>query len=198
MPFFDQYRWQDVADSSVTPSKYPWDWLINGLQLGRVRQTLHFFPLDDAVQPPPIADIEGPSRTVEITEDEGMDSRDTGCESSTLEAGHRVAFGVSKAIDRDGASEACYSPAFILPLVLAALETCVEDDCAIRHADLAHEAKEGRKNSTGYMSGQEMLAKTAQRLCEKGALSLALASLCSRCCSLRQIARDASVHRLQN
>jgi Nucleolar pre-ribosomal-associated protein 1 len=184
----DQYRWQDVADSPDAQSKYPWDWLVNGLQLRRIRATLRFFPLDDAVQPLPIADIEASCRTIAVAEVGGSDSVEICSESSNLEVEEAVATRVSERIHSIVTNDSLYSPAYILPLVLAALEACVEDAIAVSQTDVAGESISGKESKTNPVAGHELLAKTAQRLCEKGALSLALGSLCSRCCSLRQIA----------
>jgi Nucleolar pre-ribosomal-associated protein 1 len=143
---------------------------------------LRFFPLDDAAEPPPLADVEASCRTIEDAKGGGSDSTEIRSESSTLEAEQ------SERIDSVVTNESSYSPAYILPLVLAALETCVEDAQALSDTGVAGETISANQSKMKPVAGHELLAKTAQRFCDKGALSLALASLCSRCCSLRQIA----------
>ncbi|CAB9505999.1 Sulfite exporter TauE/SafE [Seminavis robusta] len=170
LPFLDQYRWKDTQGHPDAKAKYSWDWLVNGLQLGRVRETLRCFPLDDAVEPRPmLVHIENRNRTDVVAD--GDDNFDI--PKTTKSAG-----------------DSCYSPGYILPLVFSALEACLEGTASTLPG--VEEGKtlrgEGTENLPGSVVTSELLAKTAQRLCEKGALSLTLASLCSRCARLRQIA----------
>lgn len=176
LPYMDQFRWNGVPEDetcSKIKDKQLWDWLVNGLQLGRVRQTLRCFPLHDALIPAPLYDLE------EVTEVHAMEIGGEYRHSSARnEATER-----SSTATRRPANDTSYSPGYVLPLILAALESCTGEfkeqaTQSLRHGQLPSAAK----------SGMAMLTRMAQRLCEKGGLSLALASLCSKCPALRQVA----------
>lgn len=165
LPFLDQFRWGDLVQEGADVKSQPvWDWLANGLQLSRVRQTLRSFPINDLLNPLPLSQVEVWLPTKEDSEE----SKDVG----------------------ENCYDGCYSPAYILPLILAALESCMEGRSETINKQKSEQRPDGHfKGSGDTLDHQlDMLAKMAQRLCDKGGLSLALASLSSKCSSLRQVA----------
>lgn len=152
-----------------------WDWLVNGLQLGRVRQTLRCFPVDDSLVPSPLVQVEAELATETISKEylETMAIKDTKTSNSDVAILQGTARSFVPAF-RPG-NDGSYSPGYVLPLILAALESCTGDlNC--------------HQSSKGANPGMVDLARMAQRLCEKGGLSFALASLCCKCPALRQVA----------
>jgi hypothetical protein len=172
LPFLDEFRWRGTAENdSASRNEYIWDWLLNGLDLARVRQTLRCFPTYDLLTPSPISDVE-----VWVPAQGGRG--DDMMEIDEVEDGSTYSmFGHDKR----------YSPGYILPLILAAFENCMEEEATAEETGLK-QAVENTGITVAPSSHNEMLARVAQRLCEKGGLSLTLATLCSNCPSLRQIA----------
>ena len=149
-----------------------WDWLVNGLQLGRVRQTIRSFPLDDTLVPPPLTEVEEwPSK--EIAASENAEAIEIDTETNSSEVVHLQETAPAVLSTSRPLNDGSYCPGYVLPLILAALESCTGDP---------------NQSTNRADTGMEDLTRMAQRLCEKGALSLALASLCSKCPAIRKVA----------
>ena len=151
-----------------------WDWLVNGLQLGRVRQTIRSFPLDETLVPAPLAEVE--ERPLkENTAGGNLETMEFDEKTSTSEVIHLQETAPAVLSTSRPLNDGSYSPGYVLPLILAALESCTGDP-------------NNNQSTNRVDTGMEDLARMAQRLCEKGGLSLALASLCSKCPAIRQVA----------
>lgn len=181
LPFLDQFRWKGIPQENTiaTPSSYQmWDWLANGLQLGRVRQTLRRFPFQDGLVPSPLADVEiwtsnADGDKMDIDEDETI----------VFDVVNDPEGEPNGMVGNRSVNDASYSPGYVLPLILAALESCMGDP-----QNTAPQFDRHQHVANGARKGMEVLASMTHRLCEKGGLSLALASLCCKCPSLRKVA----------
>lgn len=205
-------KWKGIAPTSEEEMKTSgWDWLANGVDTSRIRATLTQFPVHDRMKADPIQDVEvwlegigdkevvyNGSNDLEDTPMESDSSSSDGSDTS-MEDVSDVASDLGRtrhAIDFDAwigtGSDTRYSPAFILPLVLAALENSIANSDLRTSSDhhgtsMQYDRDVENKDEVESASVKEFVL-LAQRLCEKGCLSLALASLCSECSSLRKVA----------
>ena len=83
-----------------------------------------------------------------------------------------------------------YSPGFLLPLILGALESglSVKSEESNSRMDVDEETPPSEPDFDAPFSIQSDLALIAHGLCEKGGLALAIAALCSSCARIRQVA----------
>lgn len=151
--FLDQLRWGEA--SRREQSNNPWEWLVDSIELGRVYATIECFPIHDFLNL-------------------GHMDKAKGCTYKGIE--HHVYTKVSSS-DRNGDQR--YSPGFLLPLVLGALEEEADRMNFLSNGSVSHSFVCDSSKVKGVL--------VAQRLCEKGALALALASLASQCSSLRKL-----------
>jgi hypothetical protein len=207
----------DVQSGSV------WDWLLNGLEMSRIRATLGHFPVYDSVYLQPetddkpiekssekdndqvMEDVDSPSSESESSDDgsrsdEGSED-DQSSESEDDDEGSHGESAEFESIgslrpggiwDRDGPDNR-YSPAFLLPLIVGALESGLTEKTDADYNNRMHDTWGGTRSEMipSHLKHTEAFAAIAQRLCEKGALSLSLASLCSDCQHVRQLAVSA-------
>jgi hypothetical protein len=160
-----------------------WEWFIEALDNDRIRCTLCQFPVADTLEPKCNDDVECAEQKVKhdkhlVSSDEEDETED---DSSIVTPQQNVP-------DADAARDnGCdvwkgagddirYSPGFILPLILATLEAC-----------LPH--KKGNDDEyEEYEAEYHAFGNTCRRVSERGGISLAIASLSSRCPSIRQLA----------
>ena len=131
---------------SKSVSKRGWDWLVDAIDSTRLDATVRNYPVDDSVDP-------HTSRTQYWKNDHSASQSRKKLQSASS-----------------------YSPGFILPLVLAALE----DACSSNRDPL----RDGPRNTASLPKEPSSLV---QRLCDKGAVSMSLMGLCSNCSQLRRI-----------
>lgn len=195
LPFLDTLKWKGTAIGGSESTKTSgWDWLVNSIDNARVRSTLSQFPVHDRIRADPIQDVEvwlngaiddKEERRIDSgsMSDSSGDSSDASMNIPESESAHHV-------IDLDtwtgNGRDTRYSPAFTLPLILAALENSLSK-CDVGRSDNDRDNEEESPNLKEFVI-------LTQRLCEKGALSLALASLCSECTSLRKVAVATLCH----
>jgi hypothetical protein len=221
LPFMDEFRWKGVPEGEVR-SGNRWDWFLNGLDANRIRATLIHFPVYDTVQldaetdekatkdDPTETDRSSASGEEQESDSESDESGQTSDGRSEAEhspqdrledsQNHIEGQGLASSgslspggiWDRDG-PDVRYSPAFLLPLILGALESGIEDDTTLMQSKVELQDAEGYGESSfspmpAGFKHREAFALIAQRLCGKGALSLSLAALCSKCRHVRQTA----------
>jgi hypothetical protein len=139
-----QLKWGGVSHRAA--SRGPWEWLADALDISRVQTTLRAFPIDDSIDPY-LAVLPTESPELNWTE------QDKGAFSEELLPDQR------------------YSPGFLLPLVLAALE----------------DAMDYNVSSMENVCIQGHTVAIAQRLCDRGAVALSLMALCSNCPHIRRV-----------
>ena len=208
LPFLDEFRWKGSVDI-VSKEGNRWDWFLNALENNRMRATVSHFPVFDTM------DLDSKSSKNEIGAAENKRSLEKGktiaAQSGEYEEaeddGMEDAEGTTHK-DESG-SEICletnslcpgvewnrqgpdmrYSPAFLLPLILGALESGLCTDNTETKED-AIDSLSTTRNGGIFSEFQynSSFIHIAKRLCEKGALSLCLASLASRCEEVRGVA----------
>ena len=209
IPLMENFRWKGMPRADHAPEdgntkSSCWEWLANGLEIARVQATLCRFPVHDRVKADAIRNVEVWLKAPEEIPIHG-DGKESNSDDSSSGNSHEPVEEDSEGVvetdrgykyitdnDKWIESEAGlrYSPAFILPVILGALETSL---CRDGSSMNTLEKGVSRDESLGYVEeGDESLlrefALVAQRLCDKGALSLALGALCSNCSSLRKVA----------
>jgi hypothetical protein len=192
-----------------------WDWLLVALDPSRIRATVSHFPLFDAVVLHPEhyrnAEISIRDNTTEADSTPGREhgsvvdnntdsdvsddelSQDSSVPESPprfqkkknqrLPPNHGLSPGVPWNKD---ARDIRYSPGFLLPIILGAVESCLLDN----HDDEKSSSGGAFGDGSDDMVVQEKFSKnfipTVHGLCEKGVVSLCLASLASDCREVRQ------------
>lgn len=197
-------RWGAVAARQIEDDQ-DWDWLLNALDNNRIRSTLMQYPVSDSLEPLPDACVE---ETTAVTNEHASEDND-----SFLEDGERYeeideenqtysSSSKTKAITasqticnewRGSGEDIRYSPGFILPLVLGALEAHfpLEPDSgneSPKSVNVMHGESENNKDAEDVREKHQAFCSFSRRLCDKGAIALALASLSSRCSSIRKVA----------
>ena len=177
-----------------------WEWLINAIELVRVQSTLSQFPVADTLEPTSVCDVECSATNMmqeddqeessSVSEDDDMTDDD---ESSSDNA--TAISRLTKTHDqwRGSGDDIRYSPGFVLPLMLAALETNLphEDE---KETPTSLENNEEDDDPNHQESNPEQVANRraygnfCRRLADKGCIALAIASLSSRCPSIRKVA----------
>ena len=166
-----------------------WQWLVDSLDTVRIHTTLHQFPIHDSIS------SEGSQRHSEVDFDEADAKGDVNDEengNSILPDGDPeiVENRESSRKWQGRGADVRYSPAFIIPLILGALESRWSESPnqkpdirsagdSMCNSSLVYENNEGN---------EEAFVVLSQRLCDKGALALSIASLSSRCPMVREIA----------
>lgn len=164
-----------------------WNWFIDTLDPHRVQQTVSNFPLMEPLVPLPDPRTEywldsststthNLSSSFESGKCSNNDMEVSSKQSNHFELNQDDLVRVSRRESISFASrnmkpltdDVRYSPAFILPLMLGALESTVVE--------------------TGDSNTSKQFVEMVYNLCCKGSLSLTLASFCCRCPDLRQIA----------
>ena len=191
-------RWGPKASKQINSNAdedESWDWLVDALDLDRVMSTLSQFPVADSLEPESDSGIEGiQNRQAELIEP----STDTEDEIEDDDRSADDIVGALKKIEvrnddwRGSGNDIRYSPGFILPLILAALEA------HLPHEDVSHKSHSGNVEEGGpnedTISEDEESARCrafgnfCRKLGDRGGIALAIASLSSRCPSIRKVA----------
>lgn len=204
-----------INNESTSPlEEQNWDWFIESINNDRIRSTLSQFPIAETLEPSAESDIEPTSRKADDV-DNTCTSDDSGIESTSDTDGNShdsdsssvasveepekatIASKINSTTDswRGLGEDTRYSPGFILPLVLGALEATVPNGlCDISNGSQTtkemkiEENEEDDDNSEKDRAQHHAFSMMARRLCDRGCISLAIASLSSRCPSVRKIA----------
>mmetsp|Transcript_13539 Transcript_13539/g.27241 ORF Transcript_13539/g.27241 Transcript_13539/m.27241 type:complete len:812 (-) Transcript_13539:287-2722(-) len=188
IPFMDELRWKgcdtERQEQNVTRK---FDWFVDALDATRIRATISRFPIDDEVNPNiSLDDICAEQPSHRQAEKTSMETNQVLIELFKLNRQNNlidtsIKHGEARTLEP-------YSPAFVLPLILKTIESGMSPNKTIT----------SEKNST-YRSrdneeNQELMSpwnfskssiSSIQQLCEKGAVSLCMASLSSLCEKVR-------------
>ena len=217
----DDFRWgpmstkhnlqKGVEQSTTIGAVYGqhWEWFVQALDIDRIRSTLSQFPVADTLEPLPYMDVEcanhHDSKTLHGnliesstgSEDETDDDTRSATESS-IDSPKQTSRGTSPKMNwpsdqwRGTGEDLRYSPGFILPLILGALEAFLTTDQACsgscqENLEEMH-AEENIDSKDANIAHRQTFVHISRKLCDKGGISLAIASLSSRCPSIRKIA----------
>jgi hypothetical protein len=171
LPLLETMKWKGIARESDDRMKTSgWDWLANGLDTARIRSTLSQFPVHDRMKADPIRDVEvwleDSSNANQTDEGDGLsttsdsstsDDSDVSMEEGAAEEGEdsvEIERNRHDAVDVDkwtgSGDDMRYSPAFILPLILAALENSLSNsDLAMGTHEQDLSTKYERNNNEG-------------------------------------------------
>eukprot|EP00980_Cylindrotheca_fusiformis_P009346 scaffold2047_cov129-Cylindrotheca_fusiformis.AAC.25 len=196
LPFLDQIRWKGFTESRSQQGRR-WDWFIDALDLNRIRSTISHFPLYDTVE----VDLDRGGEMNKMSDDESDSQSSTAEYSSSSEdndsadddsTSSRIQFQDSLSPgfqwDKHG-QDMRYSPAFLLPFFLGALESTLVSLHTSRssHIEMSTDLQESTPSSKDG-NQYELLVRIAQQLIDKGAVCLCLASLSSKCKKVRYYA----------
>lgn len=203
-------------NTSSFDERQGWEWLVDSLNNDRVRSTLTQFPIADALVPSPESDAvsgstnandgsnkmnadmvdDSESNSSGVSDD---DSLSTSSSASSLDEPDEV-MPVSKIYSstdswRGTGEDPRYSPGFILPLVLGALEANLPVERGVDESSKeSQDVEQMEVDNDSVESEEEDFAQRqafctiARRLCDRGCISLAIASLSSRCPLMRKVA----------
>ena len=203
-----------INNESTSPleEQQNWDWFVDSINNDRIRSTLSQFPIAETLEPSAESDIEPTSRKaadVEMQSDDSgsqsssdTDSKSHDSDSSSVASVEKpekvtIASKINSTTDswRGLGEDTRYSPGFILPLVLGALEATVPNELFdISNGSQTTKEMKIEENEEDDDDSEEDIAQhhafsmMARRLCDRGCISLAIASLSSRCPSVRKIA----------
>jgi hypothetical protein len=197
--------------------RHGWEWLVESINNDRIRLTLTQFPVADTLVPSAECDVESGSKdssnednqmdrdTVDDLESNSSsgasdDSQSSSSSVASLNEPNEVADSKihSTIIDpwRGTGEDLRYSPGFILPLVLGALEANLPQEVVGKKQSQDAEGMEvdkdtddnGNDESEEDMVQRQAFSTIARKLCDRGCISLAIASLSSRCPLVRKVA----------
>lgn len=204
--YLSELRWRknDVQNSCVNADSAideDWGWMVEMLDLRRIRQTLNNFPIDDAID------------AMEFNEEQKTyDSFDCDRHNNPINMCPPVRHSIWL-INKEPQDvqhfrpDDRYSPGFIVPMILAALESFATN--IDKETDKPHQRRKKRRMNNdeeyGYEEDDNASSDlnsndnytTSRRydfvnfsfcLIQKGALALTLCSLSSKCASLRKVA----------
>ena len=174
-------RWGTLAkkiqNADVDESR---EWFADAVQLDRINLTLSDFPVEDALEPVRFNDVEFTSSD-EIGDEADGDSHDANRSRNSGWLPWRAT-----------GEDLRYSPGFILPLILASLDAQLPHDQE-QHS-IFETTDEGIPHDNTSNRDEDTIAKhrdfayTCRRVADRGGIALALASLSSRCPSIRRVA----------
>eukprot|EP00804_Cyclotella_cryptica_P013520 CCRYP_017246-RC/>CCRYP_017246-RC protein AED:0.15 eAED:0.15 QI:74/1/1/1/1/1/6/1144/2412 len=205
-------RWGSMSTQQNTDKNNErWEWFLDALDSNRVRQTLSQYPVSDALEPLPEHSIEACNSSTNIIGNGDDDSfsesvEDNGHDDSESQSSDTVSdpknAGVAASTTwpmtsydmwRGNGEDPRYSPGFILPLVLGALEDCLPAKMdagseSPKSVDAMQVEEEHFEEEHAKREQCQAFCHFSRRLCDKGAIPLALSSLSSRCPRLRKVA----------
>jgi hypothetical protein len=207
------------TDENTSPfdEQQSWEWLVDSLNHDRIRSTLTQFPIADTLVPLAESNVE--SRNANnvnnqvddtATDDDsessssGVDDNSQGSTSSVanLDEPEEVTLASKIFSTKDSwrgtGEDPRYSPGFILPLVLGALEANLPTDAntskesqgyeEMKVDNTEEEEDDDDSEEDLDLAQHQAFSTIARKLCDKGCISLAIASLSSRCPSVRKVA----------
>ena len=205
VPFTDQLRWGRAAHGKIVSNgqheqggfdlhSKNWEWLLNHIELSRVRSTLSQFPVWDQLVPPPLQNIEKwinasqdniENRNVVSNDDNAETCNAPNDEINDASRDNRANDESTTWIWQGNGPDIRYSPAFLLPLILKMVDSSMG---CLNHEYEAEDARKTGEDESIFCPTRHALSQQIQQLCDKGVLALCLASLSCRCPSLRQLA----------
>eukprot|EP00978_Attheya_sp_CCMP212_P014782 scaffold37822_cov55-Attheya_sp.AAC.3 len=206
----DDMCWGQLRETLLSESTRSWEWFFEALDMSRVRSTLCQFPTWDQIDNEESRLTE--NMVVDGEEGEDGDDLSVTLESTDVSNKEKVSEQSSQmeiansSMPYKKESEATrewfgddsdnrYSPAFVLPLVLGVLDSCIPAGGVKRGKPQNHdessqpiedEKMEDYRNEFECAQHETFVTVTRQ-LIDKGALALALAGLSSKCPTLRQM-----------
>ena len=193
-----------------------WEWLIGSLNFDRIRATLSQFPVSDPLVPLAEDGVEIDSKNDDAKDNQMEVDSDDASEYSSSEGNDDLSNSISASEGsfdepnedthsskiystadywRGTGGDPRYSPGFILPLILGALEADFgkpnnDDTCTeIKGSkDVETGGEDSGDENEGELARKQAFCMTARRLCDRGCISLAVASFSSRCPSVRRVA----------
>jgi len=180
-----------------------WEWLIIAVDLDRVQSTLSQFPDADTLEPTSISDIEcsttkmmqdGQEESSSFSEDDGMTDDDDESSNGSTTAISRLTKTQGNDQWRGSGGDIRYSPGFVLPLMLAALEANLphedekETPTSLEDNDEDDDPDYREETNPDQVASRRAYGNFCRRLADKGGIALAIASLSSRCPSIRKVA----------
>lgn len=208
----NNFRWGAMAAQHGTDkTDQGWEWLLDSFDGNRIRLTLTQFPVADTLEPILENSIETTNASADDhenvdeaalsdDEEEEQGDGDSRSQSPSVMSGDKTMDANSilrkTSLDRwRGIGEDCrYSPGFVLPLVLGALEEYMPlddldaDDLSPKSVTEISDEDNNNEESAANREQYQAFCHFSKRLCDKGIISLALASLSSRCPALRKVA----------
>jgi hypothetical protein len=174
----EQVRWGDGANHGQ--ENQTWDGLVGMIDLSRIQATLRRYPIEDTLRPTLIDNFEARCPLVE--------TRSRNDAQIMTDPDNAVSLHATRTTTSE--SDRRYSPGFLLPLLLAALESVVDSWGGTEEIRAEDPTGHGwtREGGRSGSDDRQIGIHTTQRLCDKGCLALALASLCSNCSSVRRVA----------
>ncbi len=158
LPFMDELHWKGcVMDNREQTSSGKLDWLVDALDQARVRASVSRFPVADKMEL-------------------SISLNDIWTEQFDNE--HQASF------DREPNDAEQYSPSFLLPLILNYIELGLSRTKKVLHDESQMSDKDKEQPKLGLNFSKSTI-DSIQQLCEKGVVSLCLASLSSLCEKVR-------------
>jgi hypothetical protein len=167
-PFLDELRWHGHDDLTAAAddesSEKRWDWFVSALDPTRIRATVLNFPTDDTIS----SCLQNGKSKI----DEDIEIQYDGVNQ------HKF----PKKFHATKRDDFRYSPSFILPLMVGALESfaCYKKIKTENAADDS-EGIDMKGVTDDKMGTKQIAIEAIHRLCDKGCVSLCLASLSSSC-----------------
>lgn len=188
----DEFRWKGFLGDGPQGSSR-WDWLVEAIDPNRIRATISHFPVYDTVKVDlgmadndPSNSDEGDSSGEESDDDNASEDEDSiGSDSTETQINPRNGLFPGAEWSHHG-QDIRYSPAFLLPFILGALESTMPSPDKKNTTDFTKDPSlqnQTEDDSSGL--NYEVFVLIAKRLCDKEALSLCLASLSSKCDTTR-------------
>jgi len=213
----NDFRWGPLASNNTqkmtqfNSSEESWEWLLDALEIERIKSTLSQFPVTDALEPIDFNGIECVKgfdvemKKVDqagstINSDEEIDDDSSMSEAESSAAALTEIHASSSSLDvvndlwRGSGDDLRYSPGYILPLILATLEAYLPCDDTMDNIEHAKPHVENSDEETTNDNEVLIIAQCrafggiCRRLCDRGGIALSIASLSSRCPSLRKVA----------
>ena len=158
LPFMDELHWKGcVMDNREQTSSGKLDWLVDALDQARVRASVSRFPVADKME-------------------QSISFHDVWTEKMLHE--NQAVF------DRESDDAEQYSPSFLLPLILKHIESGLSRTKEVLHDETQMSDEENQEPKLGFNFSKSS-TDSIQQLCEKGVVSLCLASLSSLCEKVR-------------
>ena len=158
-----------------------WEWFVNALELDRIRLTLSHFPVEDTLVPLRFSDVEFAS-SCDIHDEAYSANFETG------RSGDDVSLPWIATCE-----DLRYSPGFILPFILASLDVHLPSEPEQNRRSIEN-IDEGSQQDTISLRDEDTIAEhrafayTCRKVADRGGIALAIASLSSRCPSIRRVA----------
>lgn len=203
----DDYRWGAVGAKYILQKQdtghtidQSWEWFVDALESDRLRFTLTQFPVTDMLEPESGNAVIDTTARADVQSDSESESDvdDDGSETSkpTMNQQKKSAYSSGNGVSdlwRGKGADLRYSPGFILPLMLGTLEAYLPTETGIEERNNSNGEEVGTDEEFSeeieeYKAQCQAYCNMCRKLCDKGGISLAVASLSSRCPLVRKVA----------